>query len=91
MPEPDSPTMPSTLPRSTVKDTRSTAFAMPALVWNSVERLLTLSSDMVGFLYTSSFGLSTVRNWSPTSVMATTSSTSAMPGKTLIQYWLDNM
>ena len=38
LPEPDSPTMASVLPRSSVKLTPSTALAVPAAVWKYVRR-----------------------------------------------------
>ncbi len=41
LPEPDSPTSPSTWPRATANDTSSTAFTTPARVKKCVRRLRT--------------------------------------------------
>ncbi len=47
LPEPDSPTMPIVLPRSSVNDTPSTALTKPASVRNAVLRFSTSSSGPV--------------------------------------------
>src|SRR5258708_33487182 len=43
-PDPDSPTMPTTSPRSTLKLTPSTAVTVPPDVWNCTRRAWTLTS-----------------------------------------------
>src|SRR5205814_1432514 len=48
LPEPDSPTMPSTSPSSTWKETPSTALTMPSSVRNRTLRSLTSSSLVIG-------------------------------------------
>ena len=68
LPEPDSPTRPSTSPRASEKETPSTAFTTPALVKKCVARFATSRS---GRRHRRSLGLSWSRIWSPTRLIAT--------------------
>ncbi len=86
LPDPDSPTSPSTSPRARSNDTSATAGSTPSRVANSVRRLRTWSS---GARHLASLGFSTSRSWSPTRLIARIVSSSAMPGYTLIQYLPD--
>ncbi len=79
LPEPDSPTRPSTLPRWMEKETSSTAFTTPPRVKKCVRRLRT-SSVGVAMRHFFSRGFSTSRSWSPTRLIETMVISSAMPG-----------
>ena len=76
-----------------MKLTSSTAFTTPALVKKCVRSPLHLEQRCGGLdavAHRVSRGLSTSRSWSATRLMLTIVSSSAMPGKKLIQYLPDS-
>ena len=77
LPEPDSPTRPRTCPRATVNDTSSTALTHAGAGGEMGAQVADLERRL---RHRVSRGLSTSRNWSPTRLIDTMVTSSAMPG-----------
>ena len=90
LPEPDSPTRPSTLPAlDRERATSSTALTTPALVKKCVRRPSTSSSG-AGHAHRCSADSETSRNWSPTRLMRDDGHQQRDAGEKLIQYLPDS-
>jgi hypothetical protein len=87
LPDPDSPTRPSTSPRASEKLTSSTAFTDARLGEEVRAQPLDLEQ---GVAHRCNLGFRTSRSWSATRLIDTIVSRRAMPGKKLIQYLPDS-
>ena len=84
MPEPDSPTMPSTFPRSRLKEMPLTARTSPASTLKEVQRFFTCKSGSFMLHYLLSLGSKASRRPSPSRLKLSTIRQMISAGKTIL-------